>query len=312
MPDLGWLAAPVAALLFGCLALVPLGRQVLTRGVIFIDLAVAQVAACGALAAHLLSEHGHGLLHAHAHDHHDHDHGHGHGHGHGDHAHHHDHDPLGGHPSDESWLPAGGMFDWLGEPASILPLLLPTIFASLGALIVWFLARRVPSQREALIGLVYVAAASTALLMASTDPHGREQLDTLLAADVLWAPWPPVLCLGAVSALVLLISLRHGRRRGDTGPSGWHDALFYPVFALAMSLAVPVLGLYLVFALLIGPSLWHRHGLSVPGSCLMATGACAAGLALSWQMDWPSGTCVAICLSVLGLGSAIRRNTAAG
>lgn len=200
------------------------------------------------------------------------------------------------------------MLDWLGDPASILPLLLPTIFASLGALIVWLLARRVPGQREALIGLVYVAAASTALLMASTDPHGREQLDTLLAADVLWASWPPVLWLGSVSALILLISYRHGRHPA----SGWHDALFYPVFALAMSLAVPVLGLYLVFALLIGPSLWHRHGLSVPGSCVMATGACAAGLALSWQMDWPSGTCVAICLSVLGLGSALRRSTAAG
>lgn len=201
------------------------------------------------------------------------------------------------------------MVDWLADPASILPLLLPTVFASLGALIVWFLARRVPSQREALIGLVYVAAASTALLMASTDPHGREQLDTLQAADVLWAPWPPVLWLGAVSLLILLISYRHGRR-GATGPSAWHDALFYPVFALAMSLAVPVLGLYLVFALLIGPSLWQRHGLSVSGSCLMATGACAAGLALSWQMDWPSGTCVAICLSALGLGSAWRSDRA--
>ena len=49
--DLAWLAAPVAALLAACLVLVPLGGQVLARGVVFIDLAVAQVAACGVLAA---------------------------------------------------------------------------------------------------------------------------------------------------------------------------------------------------------------------------------------------------------------------
>ena len=47
--DLAWLAAPAAALLAACALLVPLGRQVLARGVVFIDLAVAQVAALGVL-----------------------------------------------------------------------------------------------------------------------------------------------------------------------------------------------------------------------------------------------------------------------
>lgn len=214
---------------------------------------------------------------------------------------------------------------WLDTLSTHLALLLPALFAGLGALLVWYLARRVPGQREALIGLVYVAAASTALLMASTDPHGREQLDTLLAADVLWAAWPPVLWLGAVSLLVWLLTCferhRHTRLRRTiccpdgasptankrpNQPAQWQDAVFYPVFALALSVAVPVLGLYLVFALLIGPSLWHRLGVSVLGSCLLAATACALGLALSWQMDWPSGTCVAICLSALGLASAFK------
>ena len=45
------------ALLAGLLVLtthVPLGRQVLQRGIIFIDLAVAQMAGLGVLAAHAL------------------------------------------------------------------------------------------------------------------------------------------------------------------------------------------------------------------------------------------------------------------
>lgn len=384
MAELGWLLAPVAALAFGCLALVPLGRQVLARGVIFIDLAVAQVAACGALLAQLFSsphKHGahtslHGHEHGHEHGEHEHEHGHSghgheHGHGHGHeqalpaagrpapatghqdshpndphshlHPHHGDeydqHAPLHAHahsagdspgqlpehpgpqagtgpidgaaplcqpgtampcPSDES--ATTGLITLLNELLQAFPWL-PALFASAGALTVWWLARRVPAQREALIGLVYVAAASAALLMASTDPHGRERLDSLLAADVLWAPWPPVILLGLAGLLVLLLSLVP--RRSAAGL--WHDALFYPVFALALSIAVPVLGLYLVFALLIGPALWQRHRPGLPRLYLLAGTACLAGLGLSWWQDWPSGTCVAICLSVTGLASTIGR-----
>ena len=43
-----WYLTPMAALLLGLLALVPLGTQVLARGVVFIDLAVAQAAAAAA------------------------------------------------------------------------------------------------------------------------------------------------------------------------------------------------------------------------------------------------------------------------
>ncbi|MDO5101498.1 MAG: metal ABC transporter permease [Lautropia sp.] len=337
MTELAWLAAPAAALLFGCLALVPLGRQVLARGVIFIDLAVAQVAACGALAGHLLADRaharrhadaprpvsGHSVSHSHAHSQgHRHVHDHGHGHGHGEHAVTMQLEPTStGTVADPSLSAASADWPpWLNTLLTNLELLLPALFASVGALLVWYLARRVPGHREALIGLVYVAAASTALLMASTDPHGREQLDTLLAADVLWATWPPVLWLGAISALVWSMSCFEGRRSPITAPNGhdspasalpppsahWRDSVFYPVFAIALSVAVPVLGLYLVFAMLIGPSLWHRLGVSVTGSCLLAALACTMGLAVSWSMDWPSGTCVAISLSVLGLASAFK------
>ncbi len=52
-----WFLIPIAALLLSLLALAPLGVQVLRRGVVFIDLAVAQASAaatllCGAFLAH--------------------------------------------------------------------------------------------------------------------------------------------------------------------------------------------------------------------------------------------------------------------
>ncbi|RYF14036.1 MAG: metal ABC transporter permease [Comamonadaceae bacterium] len=246
LAELAWLAAPAAALLAACLVLVPLGTQVLARGVVFIDLAVAQVAACGVLAAGMLLE---------------------------------------------------------GAPP-LLTHAAAAVASLLGSWLVWWLARRWPEQREALIGLVYVGAASASVLAVAFDPHGRERLTTLLAADVLWAPWASVALLAAVALVVTALHRLLQR-----------DALFYPLFAVALSVAVQALGLYLVFALLIGPALWTRRGLALTKAVVAGLVACAAGLALSWGLDWPSGACVALALSALGVlsvaGLAAGQATAA-
>jgi zinc/manganese transport system permease protein len=236
-----WFLLPVAALLFGVLALAPLGAQVLARGVVFIDLAVAQAAAAAALWVGAFVD----------------------------------------HP------------DWLTTQA----LAVAGALACAGA--VALLSRRWPGQREALIGLLYVLGASVALLGARQDPHGRERLSELLAADVLWAQWPQVAVLAACAAGVLLL-----------GPRLARDGVFFPVFAVVASLAVPVLGLFLVFATLIAPALWQRAGVSRSVAWAMAIVACAAGLAASWAFDAPSGACVALALSACGVLSALHRGRA--
>jgi zinc/manganese transport system permease protein len=236
MPE-AWFLAPVAALLFGVLALAPLGHQVLSRGVVFIDLAVAQAAAAAALWAATLLD----------------------------------------HPG------------WLSTQA----------LAAAGALacaaaVAW-LSRRWPAQREALIGLLYVLGASAALLGARQDPHGRERLSELLAADVLWAGWPQVAILAGCALAVAVVGRRLAR-----------DAVFYPTFALVASLAVPTLGLFVVFAALIAPALWQKSGTHGVAARAAAVLACSAGLAASWWFDAPSGACVALALSALGVASILR------
>jgi zinc/manganese transport system permease protein len=233
-----WFAAPAAALLCGLLALAPLGQQVLQRGVVFIDLAVAQAAAAAALWVAALVDH-------------------------------------------PSW--------WVTQA-----------LAAAGALVcagaVAGLARRWPAQREALIGLLYVAGASAALLGARQDPHGRERLADLLAADLLWAGWPQVALLATCAAAVLLT------RR-------WlpNNTFFYGSFAVVASLAVPVLGLFVVFAALIVPALWRRAGLSARAAGLVTALGAASGLPLSWAWDAPSGACVALALAATGVAAAARR-----
>jgi len=240
--DFGWFVLPVLALAAGVLALAPLGQQVLARGVVFIDLAVAQAAAAAALAANTMLDH-----------------------------------------------PPG----WQVQ-----------IAAAAGALacaaLVAGLARAWPAQREALIGLSYVAGASLAMLAARGDPHGREHLSALLAADVLWAGPEQVAWMAACAlAVTLLQAGGHGRLA--------RDAWFFPAFALVASLAVPVLGLFLVFAALIAPALWQQRGApawAARGGAVLAAGA---GLAASWVFDAPSGVCVALALALFGAGSALLR-----
>jgi zinc/manganese transport system permease protein len=230
-----WFLAPVAALLFGLLALAPLGSQVLARGVVFIDLAVAQAAAAAALGATALLDH-------------------------------------------------PGIFE-------------VQLTAAIGALfcagLVAALARRWPQQREALIGLVYVAGACLAMLAARTDPHGREHMAELLAADILWAEWSKVAMLAACAAIVLLLQIR------------WpavlrKDVVFFPSFAIVASMAVPVLGLLLVFACLISPGLWMRAGWKMTRSMMAALAVAGIGLFASWWFDAPSGACVALALALWG------------
>lgn len=234
-----WFLAPAAALLAGLLALAPLGVQVLRRGVVFIDLAVAQAAAAAALGV-------------------------------------------------AAWVDHPGW--WIAQGAALCGALLAA------ALVAW-LARRAPAQREALIGLVYVAAACAALLTARSDPHGRERMAELLAADVLWAGWPQA---GVLAACALGVGLLQR----------WlaQDRWFFPSFALVTSLAVPVLGLFVVFALLIAPALWWRRK---PGTAMLgASLALVLGLGISGVLDAPSGACVVLMLALFGALSAFRRSAA--
>jgi zinc/manganese transport system permease protein len=232
----GWLVLPMLALLGGLIALTPLGSQVLRRGVVFIDLAVAQAAAAAVIGIHF-------VLHL-----------------------------------ESLWL------DQLAATAGAL----------LVSLAIAGITRRWPAQREALIGLLYVAGACLAMLGASAHPHGKEKLMQLLAADVLWVNTPNVLTLWLCAALMIAVR-----------PTRWlnHDTAFYALFALVTSLAVPTLGLFLVFSCLIAPALWVERGLSQRRAVLAAWLAALGGLWLSWLLDTPSGPTIALSLTLWGVAS---------
>ena len=239
-----WFLLPMLALMAGLAALAPLGVQVLRRGVVFIDLAVAQAAAAAVL-----------------------------------------------------WLDAVVLHEDHG-----LGQLMATAGALLSAGGVAWMARRWPRQREALIGLLYIAGATLAMLGARLDAHGRDRMLELLAADVLWAQPHQVLTL-------LLCALVVSWLNRDAASRWARDALFFASFAIVASLAVPALGLFVVFACLIAPALWVERGVALRWALAGGMVCSLLGLLLSWRADWPSGACVALVLAIYGACSVCIRDS---
>ena len=222
---------------------VPLGTQVLDRGIVFIDLAIAQIAGLGVIAA----------------------------------------DSLG--------MPQGGVAVQAAAVSAAL----------LGALLLTWTERRNPKQQEALIGVMFVLAACTSILILSSNPHGGEHLKDLLVGQILWVNTTQLLWLAGVS-FVLLLALCLGwvKKLGRFG--------FYAVFALAVTASVQVVGVYLVFSSLIIPAL-GTGTLRGPRRTAVALGigiaAYAIGLALSALLDLPSGALVVLALAACASISAL-------
>ncbi len=217
---------------------VPLGQQVLARGIVFIDLAIAQIAGLGVVAAHAFGWEAQGW---------------------------------------ETQLAAGSS-------------------AILGALLLTWTDRHWPEVQEALIGVLFVFAASLGILLLASDPHGGEQLKDLLVGQILWVLPGDLIAVAILYAVVLGCWFALRARLGNMG--------FYLLFALTVTASVQLVGVYLVFATLIVPALavrgyaarsrlWLGYGLAFAGYGL--------GLLLSALFDLPTGAVIVCCLVALGL-----------
>lgn len=229
------------AFLAGLLVLsthVPLGTQVLARGIIFIDLAIAQIAALGVIVA-----------------------------------------------------------QFAGVDAAGYGVQAAATTAALGgaALLAWT-DRHWPEFQEPLIGTLFVLAATGALLLLANNPHGGEHLKDLLVGQILWVGYGQLLPTALLSAVLLaVIGWKRGRLEG---------ALFYALFAIAVTASVQLVGVYLVFASLIVPAL-ATAGMAgrrrLVAAYLIGVSGYAAGLVLSAVLDLPSGATIVWTLAAVAM-----------
>ena len=229
------------AFLAGLLVLsthVPLGQEVLARGIIFIDLAIAQIAGLGVIAAHSFGWEAHG---------------------------------------------------WEVQIAAVSA-------ALSGALLLNWTEKHWADIQEALIGVLFVLAASAGILFLSNNPHGGEHLKELLIGQILWINLANLMPLAVLYTVILGLWFKLRSRLGRQG--------FYLLFAVSVTASVQFVGVYLVFATLIIPALATRniqhdlrrlfigYGVGIVGY--------SVGLMLSALLDLPTGAIIILSLAVIG------------
>jgi len=257
---LQFMAAPFAA----CLILVGihgyLGLHVLLRQVIFVDLALAQIAALGTVVAFLF-----------------------------------------GH-----------------QPGSAASFSYSLGAAICGALIFSFTRsrhhdRKVP--QEAIIGITYVIASATAILVADRAPEGAEHIKELLAGTILWVTWPTVVKVLIIYAVVGLFHYIFRKRfitisedPDRAYAEGWKvwlwDFLFYLSFGVIITLAVEIAGVLMVFSYLVAPAIIalgssNRWGSRIVIAWAVGFLASAVGLVASYKVDFPSGPAIVCSLGLV-------------
>ena len=216
---------------------IPLGAQVLARGIIFIDLAIAQVAGLGAYLVLVIA----------------------------------------GEQVPAYWLQIGAV--------------------SLSLCAAWGLValERLGSQlQEPIIGVVFILAATAILLLAHGDPHGGQHLSDLLAGQILWVS-SELLHYASVGTVVVLLGLYTLRTRR------W---AFYSLFAIAITISVQLVGVYLVFATLIIPALacTTLHGRQKwLITYLVALAGYITGIFCSAWLDLPTGPLIVWALAAAGI-----------
>ena len=233
------------AFLAGLLVLsthVPLGQLVLERGIVFIDLAIAQVAGLGVVTA----------------------------------------DAMG-------WEPNG----WSVQVSAVTAALIAAAF------LIWS-EHRLASFQEAVIGVVFVVAASAEIILLSYNPHGAEHLKDLLVGQIPWvelAQFFPVAVLYAlIVAALMFLDLR--RRR----------VTFYVLFAVTITASVQLVGVFLVFASLIVPALAAHAAprrLRLAAGYVVGIGGYVLGLLASALYDFPTGAAVVCLLAAVGATAAV-------
>lgn len=216
---------------------VPLGMQVLQRGIVFIDLAIAQIAGLGVVFATFI-----GL------------------------------EPQG----------------WAVQACALAA-------ALAGALALTWSDKRWPEVQEAMIGVTFILAASGALLLLAKNPHGGEHLRELLVGQILWVR-PGTLPLVAIAYALLLAFITH------RGTKAGHAA-FYVSFAVAVTISVQLVGLYLVFTTLIVPALATRRlkRRRLPAAYALSAAGYAIGLVVSALTDLPSGPAIVWVMAALAV-----------
>ncbi len=192
--------------------------------------------------------------------------------------------------------------------------------------LVRFMAPRI--SQEGVIGIVYVVAASLAVIIADRSPRAAEHIQHTLNGSILWISWGGVLQL--LTAFTILAGFLWAIRKPFiqctdqanspepyTQKRGLWDFVFYLMLGLAIVACIQTAGIFLIFTLLIIPAacaiqLYDSLGKQLWVGTLMAILVSWAGLGLSFIFDLPTGSTL-VCafgitfIAILGFSFLLKK-----
>ena len=177
-------------------------------------------------------------------------------------------------------------------------------------------SNRLPIPAEAVIGIIYCLGLALSLLLAERIPGGSNFITKTITGNILWVTWAKVIKLGMLFAAVGLIHLLYGRSFNDLSNKKCHmesdlqmkdrllNLLFYITFGVVVVKAVPIAGIFLVFTLLIAPSVaaalfvktWKGRLLWAWIIGLVGT---LAGIIISYSLNISNGPAIVCVLGLL-------------
>lgn len=168
---------------------------------------------------------------------------------------------------------------------------------------------RVP--QEAIIGITYAVALAAIILGSARLPHGAEEVRELQAGSILWVSGSTIAATAGLYALVGLFHfafrerfLAISRDPEQAQAQGLNvrlwDFLFYVSFGFVVTSSVSIAGVLLVFSYLVIPSvvavLFAQSVVArLSIGWTVGTLISAAGVAISYYEDLPSGPVIVVC-----------------
>ena len=253
-----FLSTPIVASILLAGVLGYFGTHILTRGIIFIDIAIAQIAALGTMIGLLLG--------------------------------------FAEESTEVQFLSylftliiIGG-FAFLRTKESIIP-------------------------AEAVIGIIYCVGLALALLLAERIPGGSNYITKTITGNILWVTWDKVIRIGLLFAGIGLIHLLLGKKFINLSETckinpnlklrdGLFNLVFYITFGVVVVKAVLIGGIFLVFTLLIAPSVvaamffqsWRSR---LVWSWIIGFLGTVVGILLSYSLNISNGPAIVCLLGLL-------------
>jgi len=258
MGTLLFLAPPIVACIILAGILSYYGNHILSRGIIFIDIAVAQIAALGTMIGILLG---------------------------------------------------------FAENSANAQLISYVFTIIILAVFSFMRVRQQVLPQEAIIGIFYCVALGMALLLAEKIPGGSNYITKTITGNVLWVTWKSLLNCLLLFVPVIIINLllektlkkvSHGEMVGNSlARTRMYDLIFYVTFGIVIVKSVPIMGIFLVFMLLIGPASIARIFISswkgrILWSWVIGSVGSLIGIYISYSMNISNGPAI---VSLIGIAA---------